>query len=101
MMIHHVKIEPIDVGHYKVFVDNKPMSASKVDVHIDRESIPSVDIDLISEPEIDCDGLVTFSFTPKTVKGAVDLLKAALNRNDLGAFLGVDSLNREIERLGK
>ena len=62
---------------------------------------PSVDIDLISGPEIDCDGLVTFSFTPKTVKGAVDLLKAALNRNDLGAFLGVDSLNREIERLGK
>ena len=41
-MIHHVKVEPIDVGHYKVFVDNKLMSASKVDVHIDRESIPSV-----------------------------------------------------------
>jgi len=101
MMIHHVKIEPLGVGAYKVFVDNKPMSVSKVDVHIDRESIPSVDIDLISEPEIECDGLVTFSFTPKTVKGAVDLLKAALNRNDLGAFLGVDSLNREIERLGK
>jgi len=100
-MIHHVKIEPLGVGAYKVFVDNKPMRASKVDVHIDRESIPSVDIDLISEPEIECDGLVTFSFTPKTVKGAVDLLKAALNRNDIGAFLGVDSLNREIERLGK
>lgn len=101
MMIHHVKIEPLGVGRYKVFIDNKPMSASKIDVHIDRESIPSIDIDLISEPEIECDGLVTFSFTPKTVKGAVDLLKAALNRNDLGAFLGVDSLNREIERLGK
>ena len=100
-MIHHVKIEQLDIGHYKVFVDNKPMRARKVDVSIDVESIPSVDIDLISEPEIDCDGLVTFSFTPKTVKGAVDLLKAALNRNDLGAFLGVDSLNREIERLGK
>ena len=100
-MIHHVKIEQLDIGHYKVFVDNKPMRARKVDVSIDVESIPSVDIDLVSEPEIDCDGLVTFSFTPKTVKGAVDLLKAALNRNDLGAFLGVDSLNREIERLGK
>lgn len=100
-MIHHVKIEQLDIGHYKVFVDNKPMRARKVDVSIDVESIPSVDIDLVSEPEIDCDGLVTFSFTPKTIKGAVDLLKAALNRNDLGAFLGVDSLNREIERLGK
>ena len=100
-MIHHVKIEPIDVGHYKVSVDNKPMRARKVDVSIDVESIPSVDIDLVSEPEMEVDGLVTFGYTPKTIKGAVDLLKAALNRNDLGAFLGVDSLNREIERLGK
>lgn len=100
-MIHHVKIEPIDVGHYKVFVDNKPVRARKVDVSIDVESIPSVDIDLVSGPEMEVDGLVTFGYTPKTIKGAVDLLKAALNRNDLSAFLGVDSLNREIERLGK
>ena len=100
-MIHHVKIEQLDIGHYKVFVDNKPMRARKVDVSIDVESIPSVDIDLVSEPEMEVDGLVTFGYTPKTIKGAVDLLKAALNRNDLSAFLGVDSLNREIERLGK
>lgn len=98
---HKVVIRPIRDGAYYVLVDDKHMLARSVDVHIDRESLPQIDIELVGEPEMEVDGLIQFDYTPKTVKNAVNLLKAALNKNDLTAYLGVDSLNREIDRLGK
>lgn len=101
MKKHRVVIRPISEGQYYVQVDDKIMMARSVDVHIDRESVPEIDIELVGEPDLEVDGLVQFDFTPKTVKNAVNLLKAALEKNDLIAYLGVDSLNREIDRLGK
>lgn len=92
--IHNVKIEPIDEGHAKVYVDGMHVYASKVDVHMEVGCMHQTDIRLTGEPDLEYDSLVTFDFDPKTVRKAVDVLKVALERNDFIAKLGLDQLNK-------
>lgn len=91
--IHKLKIEPLDIGHAKVSVDDTVIRASKVDVHMEVGSAHQAEITLLGEPEMEFDSLITFDFSPKTVKKAVDVLKAALERNDFIARLGLEELN--------
>lgn len=92
--IHRLKIESLDIGHAKVSIDDTVIRASKVDVHMEVGSAHSAEISLIGEPEMDFDSLITFDFSPKTVKKAVDVLKIALKRNDVIARLGLEELNK-------
>lgn len=96
--IHKVKIEPIDEGHARVFIDGMNVLASKVDVHMEVGCIHQTDIRLSGEPEMEYESLVTFDFDPKTVRKAVDVLKIALERNDFIARMGLDQLNKVIEK---
>lgn len=96
--IHRLKIEPLDIGHAKVSVDDTVIRARKVDVHMEVGSAHTAEISLIGEPEMDFDSLITFDFSPKTVKKAVDVLKIALRRNDFIAQLGLEEL-KEIKPL--
>lgn len=91
--IHRLKIETLDIGHAKVSIDDTVIRATKVDVHMEVGSAHSAEISLIGEPEMDFDSLITFDFSPKTVKKAVDVLKVALKRNDFIARLGLEELN--------
>ena len=91
--IHRLKIEPLDIGHAKVSVDDTVIRARKVDVHMEVGSAHQAEITLLGEPEMEFDSLITFDFSPKTVKKAVDVLKAALERNDFIARLGLEELN--------
>lgn len=95
-MIHKLKIEPLDIGHAKVYVDGNPISCSKVDVHMEVGCMHTTDITMCGEPELEYDSLVTYEFTPKTVECAVKVLKAALQKKDIVAFLGMNELNRVI-----
>lgn len=92
-MVHRLKIEPLDIGHAKVSIDDTVIRATKVDVHMEVGSAHSAEISLIGEPEMEIDSLITFDFSPKTVKKAVDVLKIALKRNDFIALLGLKELN--------
>lgn len=91
--LHRLKIEPLDIGHAKVSIDDTVIRATKVDVHMEVGSAHSAEISLIGEPEMEIDSLITFDFSPKTVKKAVDVLKIALKRNDFIALLGLKELN--------
>ena len=98
-MLHKVKIESFNNGaNAHVYVDEKPLKASAVDVHMEVRCMPQTDITVCSEPELEIDSLVTFDFTPKTYKMAMEVLKAGLKKNDLVAFLSVNSLIAEIEK---
>jgi len=91
--LHRLKIEPLDIGHARVSIDDTAIRATKVDVHMEVGSAHSAEISLIGEPEMEIDSLITFDFSPKTVKKAVDVLKIALKRNDFIALLGLKELN--------
>lgn len=91
--VHRLKIEPMDIGHARVSIDDTVVRASKVDVHMEVGSMHQAEITLLGEPEMDIDSLITFDFSPKTVKRAVDVLKIALKRNDFIARLGLEELN--------
>lgn len=91
--IHKIKIEPMDAGHAKIYIDGKPILATKIDVHMESNCLHQTDIRLFGEPEMEYESLVTFDFDPKTVKKAVDILKIALKRNDFIARLGLKELN--------
>lgn len=90
---HRLKIEPMDIGHARVSIDDTVVRASKVDVHMEVGSKHQAKITLVGEPEIEIDSLITFDFSPKTVKRAVDVLKVALKRKDVIARLGLEELN--------
>lgn len=98
MMMHKVKIEPIDAGHANVYVDGMKVRASKVDVHMEVGCVHQTDIRLIGEPDLDYESLVTFDFDPKTIVRAVNVLKVALERKDITAELGMNDLMRVLER---
>lgn len=91
--IHKLKIEPLDIGHARVSIDDTVVRASKVDVHMEVGSMHQAEITLIGEPDMEIDSLITFDFNPKTVKKAVDVLKVALEKNDFIARLGLEELN--------
>lgn len=95
--MHKVVIRPMKEGRYYIQVDDKMMMARSVDVHMDRESIPEIDLELIGEPDIEMEGMVQFSYTPKTITEATNLIKAGLLRNDITAFLAMNTLNKVIE----
>ena len=98
-MLHKVKIESFNNGaNAHVYVDDTKVKASAVDVHMEVSCVPQTDITICSEPELEIDSLVTFDFTPKTYKMAVEVLKAGLKKNELVAFLGVNSLIAQIEK---
>ena len=98
-MLHKVKIESFNSGaNAHVYVDDKNIKASAVDVHMEVSCMPQTDISIVSEPELEIDSLVTYDFTPKTYKMAMEVLKAGLKKNDLVAFLSVNSLIAEIEK---
>ena len=97
-MIHKVEVKQTQDGKYSVKVDEKAVSARSVDIHMDVESMPGIDIGLVGEPDLEVEGLVTFEYTPKTIHGAVKLLKAALLKDNFEAFMGLDSLNRAVAK---
>ena len=90
--MHKVKIESLGVPYAKVSLDGKPIRCSKVDVHMETGCIPQTDISFHSDPELDYETLVTVDLSPKTVKSAVNVLKAALKKNDFTAFIGMNDL---------
>jgi hypothetical protein len=91
--VHRLKIESMDIGHARVSIDDTVVRASKVDVHMEVDSMHQAEITLLGEPEMDIDSLITFDFSPKTVRRAVDVLKVALKRKDVIARLGLEELN--------
>lgn len=98
-MLHKVKVESFNNGaNAHVYVDDKNIKASAVDVHMEVSCVPQTDITICSEPDLEIDSLVTFDFTPKTYKMAMEVLKAGLKKNDLVAYLSVNSLVAEIEK---
>ncbi len=99
MRTHKITIKPIGEGQYYVQVDGKEMLSRSINLHMDRESVPEVDIELIGEPDIEVEGLVQYDFTPRTVKSATNLLKAALIKNDITAFLAMHSLNQVVSEI--
>lgn len=99
MLLHKVKIASFNNGaNAHVYVDDKNIKASAVDVHMEVSCVPQTDITIYSEPDLEIDSLVTFDFTPKTYKMAMEVLKAGLKKNDLVAYLSVNSLVAEIEK---
>lgn len=101
MKIHKMKIEPKGEGQYYVQVDGREMNARSLTLHMDRESVPDMEIELVGEPDIEVEGLVQYDFTPRTVKSATNLLKAALIKNDITAFLAMHSLNKVMSEIKK
>lgn len=98
-MLHKVKIESFNSGaNAHVYVDDKNIKASALDVHMEVSCVPQTDITICSEPELEIDSLVTFDFTPKTYKMAMEVLKAGIKKNDLVAFMSVNSLIAAIEK---
>ena len=92
--LHKVKVESLGVPYAKVSLDGNPIKAARLDVHMEVGSVPETEISFWSDPELDLETLVTVDLTPKTVKSAVDVLKAALMRNDFVAFMGMSDLNK-------
>ena len=90
--MHKLKIESLGVPYARVLVDGKPIKATKVDVHMATDCAPETEITLLCEPDMEYESLVSFDFSPRTVKGAVDVLKAALKKNDFVAFMGMNDL---------
>lgn len=96
--IHRAKIEPIDEGRAKVYVDGMEVRANKVDVHMEVGCVHQTDIRVIGEPDLDYESLVTFDFDPKTIVRAVNVIKIALERKDITAELGMNDLMRVMGR---
>ena len=98
--MHKVKIETFNSGaNAHVYVDGTEIhGVSALDAHLEAGCIPQTDIKMNSEPNLEIDSLVTFEFTPKTYKMAMEVLKAGLKRNDFTAYLSVNSLIAEIEK---
>ena len=101
MRTHKITIKPFGDGAYTVDVDEKRLRARSVNVHMDRESIPEVDIGLIGEPDMELEGMVQFDYTPKTIVHAADVIRAGLKKNDITAFLAMSTLNKVVEELEK
>lgn len=96
--IHKVKIDGTSCDTATVFIDDMQVRASKIDVHMEVGCMHQTDIRLVGEPDLEYDSLVTFDFDPKTVRKAVDVLKIALERNDFIARMGLDLLNKVVEK---
>ena len=96
--MHKVKVESLGVPYAKVTVDGMPIKATKLDVHMEVDCVPETEITLRCEPDLEFESLVTYDFTPKTVKAAVDVLKVALKKNDFVAFMGVSDLMEMIQK---
>ena len=100
--LHMVNVESLGAPYAKVSLDGKPIKATRIDVHMEVGSVPETEIGFLSDPELDLETLVTVDLNPKTVKSAVDILKAALMKNDFVAFMGMSDLNRMMgEKNGK
>ena len=96
--MHKIRVESFDPGHSRICVDDKPIQATKIDVHMEVDCVSEADITLRGEPEMEVEGLVTYNFTPKTVKCAVEVLKAALIKDDFVAFMGMNDLMKVMEK---
>lgn len=92
--MHQIKVENLGGGPVKVYLDANKVRATKMDVHFEAGCMPETEISLFCEPEMEYESLVTLDFSPKTVKCAVDVLKAALIKNDFVAFMGMSDLNK-------
>lgn len=96
--MHKVKVESLGVPYAKVTVDGTPIKATKLDVHMEVDCVPETEITLRCEPDLEFESLITYDFTPRTIKSAVDVLKAALKKNDFVAFMGVSDLMKMIQK---
>lgn len=92
-MFHRVVVRS-DETERKIEVDGRPINATKLEAHFEVGCYPLTDITLASEPDLEYVSLVTYDFSPKTVKCAVEVLKAALQKNDFIAFMGMSDLNK-------
>lgn len=95
--MHKVKVESLGVPYAKVTVDGTPIKATKLDVHMEVDCVPETEITLRCEPDLEFESLITYDFTPRTIKSAVDVLKAALKKNDFVAFMGVSDLMKMVK----
>lgn len=96
---HRVKVVSTSEKSEQVFIDDKEIhGVTGLDIHLEPQCIPQTDINLRSEPDVELESLVTFEFTPKTYKMAMEVLKVGLKKNDFTAFLSVNSLISEIEK---
>lgn len=65
------------------YINDKKMERVKsVDFHVDIDTAPTFDFEMIGMPEIEMIGDVRFSFTPKTVEEAVAVLRNELLKHD-------------------
>lgn len=92
-MFHKVIVKS-DESKREIMIDGRPIYATKLEAHFENGCYPLTDITLASEPDLEYVSLVTYDFSPKTVKCAVEVLKAALKRNDFIAFMGMSDLNK-------
>lgn len=92
--IHKVKIEGTSEQSACVYIDGQRMVVKGIDVHMEVGCVHQTQINLVGEPDMEYESLVTFDFDPKTVRKAVDVLKIALERNDFIASMGLDLLNK-------
>ena len=90
--MHKVKVESIGFPYATVYLDGQKIRARKLDVHMEVNCAPETDIEFACDPELDYETLVTVDFTPCTIKSAVNVLKAALKKNDFIAFMGMNDL---------
>lgn len=97
-MVHKIRFDGRGTPKKIVQIDEKEVWASKMDVHIDENCIPETEVTMNGELEMEYDSLVTFDFSPKTVKCAVNVLKAALLKNDFVAFMGMNDLMKIMEK---
>lgn len=81
MNSHKVKIDGIDLGHAKIFIDGVqiPCRAINVDMAVDQAHSTTVTMENLLVPDIEIDSLVTFDFTPQTVEQALAVIKSTLN----------------------
>lgn len=90
--MHKVKVESAGFPYSRVYLDGQQIRARKLDVHIEVDCMPETDIAFKCDPDLDYETLVTVDFTPHTINSAVNVLKAALKKNDFIAFMGMNDL---------
>lgn len=90
--MHKVKVESAGFPYSKVYLDGQQIRARKLDVHMEVDCMPETDIAFKCDPDLDYETLVTVDFTPHTINSAVNVLKAALKKNDFIAFMGMNDL---------
>lgn len=92
--MHHLTVRTNNEKFYEfdVLIDGKPHKTRSLDLHLDTENYPETAIKFIVDPEFDVNTLLTVDINPQSIESAVNILKAALMKNDFIAFMGMNDL---------